>query len=139
MSSGVHMAQIPILKKYAKPTVTIGAAASVVIEAPFADADWYFHLHPWDYQQTGGYITGFKEMMAKFPQMTLKKWFIGYEEGAFGTAGWKGFQTLWPQQGWEVNGASFKSALLGGGDYRAALRQAKDYNPDAYMWLGYAR
>ena len=28
MSSGVHMAQIPILKKYAKPTVTIGADAT---------------------------------------------------------------------------------------------------------------
>jgi branched-chain amino acid transport system substrate-binding protein len=138
MSSGVHMAQIPILKKYAKPTVTIGAAASAVIEGPMADSDWYFHIHPWDYQQTGGYITGFKEMMAKYPQMTLKKWFIGYEEGAFGSAGWKGFQTLWPQQGWDVNGASFKSALLGGGDYRAALRQAKDWSPDAYMWLGYA-
>jgi branched-chain amino acid transport system substrate-binding protein len=138
MSSGVHMAQIPIMKKYAKITVTIGAAASVVIEAPFADADWYFHIHPWDYQQVGGYITGYKELLAKYPQITLKKWFIGYEEGAFGTASWKGFQSLWPQQGWEVNGASFKSALLGGGDYRAALRQAKDYNPDAYLWLGYA-
>jgi branched-chain amino acid transport system substrate-binding protein len=138
MSSGVHMAQIPIMKKYSKITVTIGAAASAVIEGPMADSDWYFHIHPWDYQQTGGYITGFKELSAKYPQIKLQKWFIGYEEGAFGSAGWKGFQSLWPQQGWEVNGASYKSALLGGGDYRAALRQAKEYNPDAYLWLGYA-
>ena len=138
MSSGVHMAQIPIMKKYAKITVTIGAAASAVIEGPMADADWYFHIHPWDYQQVSGYITGYKELLAKYPQIKLQKWFIGYEEGAFGTASWKGFQALWPQQGWEVNGASFKSALLGGGDYRAALRQAKDWNPDAYLWLGYA-
>lgn len=137
MSSGVHMAQLPVLKKYAKPTVWIGAAASSVIEAPMAEQAWYFHLHPWDYQQTGGYITGFKELAAKNPKIKLQKWFIGYEEGAFGTAGYKGFQTLWPQQGWEVSGASFKSALLGGGDYRAALRQAKDYKPDAYLWLGY--
>lgn len=137
MSSGVHMAQLPVLKKYAKPTVWIGAAASAVIEAPMAEQAWYFHLHPWDYQQTGGYITGFKELAAKNPQIKLQKWFIGYEEGAFGTAGYKGFQTLWPQQGWEVSGASFKSALQGGGDYRAALRQAKDYKPDAYLWLGY--
>jgi branched-chain amino acid transport system substrate-binding protein len=137
MSSGVHMAQLPVLKKYAKPTVWIGAAASVVIETPMAEQSWYFHLHPWDYQQTGGYIDGFKEIMAKNPQIQLKKWFIGYEEGAFGTAGYKGFQVLWPEQGWEVSGASFKSALLGGGDYRAALRQAKDYKPDAYLWLGY--
>jgi branched-chain amino acid transport system substrate-binding protein len=137
MSSGVHMAQLPVLKKYAKPTVWIGAAASAVIEGPMENATWYFHLHPWDYQQTGGYITGFKELTAKYPQIQLKKWFIGYEEGAFGTAGWRGFQNLWPEQGWEVQGASFKSALLGGGDYRAALRQAKDYKPDAYLWLGY--
>ena len=133
MSSGVHMAQLPVLKKYAKPTVWIGAAASSVIEAPMAEQAWYFHLHPWDYQQTGGYITGFKELAAKNPKIKLQKWFIGYEEGAFGTAGYKGFQTLWPQQGWEVSGASFKSALQGGGDYRAALRQAKDYKPDAYL------
>lgn len=138
MSSGVHMAQIPIMKKYGKITVTIGAAASAVIEGPMADQNWYFHIHPWDYQQVGGYIDGFKALMVKYPDLKLNKWFIGYEDTAFGTAGWKGFQALWPQQGWQVNGASFKSALVGGGDYRAALRQAKDWNPDAYLWLGYA-
>ena len=34
-------------------------------------------------------------------------------------------------------GASFKSASLGGGDYRAVLNQAKSFNPDLFVWAGY--
>ena len=34
-------------------------------------------------------------------------------------------------------GASFKSASLGGGDYRAVLNQAKTFNPDLFVWAGY--
>jgi branched-chain amino acid transport system substrate-binding protein len=137
VSSSVAMAQLPVLKKYQKITVWIGAAASVVIEEPMASYDWFFHIHPWDYEQTAGYIEGFKALAQKYPDIKLDKWFVGYEEGAFGTAGFKGFQTLWPEQGWQASGASFKSGLVGGGDYRSVLSQAKDDQPDVYIWLGY--
>ncbi len=137
MSSGVHMAQLPILKKYGKTTVWIGAAASTVIEGPMADQDWYFHLHPWDYQQAQSYIDGWRALSAKYPQIKLDNWFVAYEEGAFGTISFRGFQASYPELGWKVSGGSFKSALLGGGDYRAILRQAKDAKPDVFIWVGY--
>ncbi|MBN1375551.1 MAG: ABC transporter substrate-binding protein [Dehalococcoidia bacterium] len=137
MSTGVHLGQIPALKKYKKPTVTIGAAVSGLIETAMVDQDWYFHLHPWDYQQAQSYIDGWKAIGAKYPDIKLGTWFIAYEEGAFGTGSFKGIQASWPEQGWNVTGDKFKSGLLGGGDYRAVLRQAKDNNPDVFLWVGY--
>lgn len=138
MSSGVHMAQVPILKKYGKVTVWIGAAASAVLEKPLEGQDWYFHLHPWDYLQTQSYIEGWHAIEKKYPKIKLGNWFIAYEEGAFGTAAFKGHQELWPKEGWAVKGESFKSGALGGGDYRSVLRQAKEANPDVFLWIGYA-
>jgi branched-chain amino acid transport system substrate-binding protein len=44
MASGVHLGQIPIMKKYEKVTVWIGAASSRCEQAVGAAADWYFHL-----------------------------------------------------------------------------------------------
>lgn len=137
MSSGVHMAQIPILKKYEKVTVWIGAAASVVIEAPLEGCDWYFHLHPWDYLQVQSYIEGWQAIAEKYPEIKVDSWFVAYEEGAFGSASFAGFETLWPEVGWTVDGESFKSSALGGGDYRAVLRHAQDMNPDVFIWVGY--
>jgi len=146
MSSGVHMGEIPILKKYKKITVWIGAA-SHVCEAALKGCDWYFHLHPWDYQQGASYAIGWKEIAEKYPYIKMKKLFLAYEEGAFGTASYKAYANLLaeakkgqgPYVGWvtEFAGESFKSAALGGGDYRAVLHHAKDYNPDLFIWAGY--
>lgn len=60
MASGVHLAQIPALKKYEKITIWIGAASHKAEEAIGSDADWYFHLHPWDYQQGASYGQGWR-------------------------------------------------------------------------------
>jgi len=62
MSSSVHLAEIPALKKYQKVTVWIGAADHNCENAVGADADWYFHLHPWDYQQGEGYGIAWTEI-----------------------------------------------------------------------------
>ncbi|MCX5909184.1 MAG: ABC transporter substrate-binding protein, partial [Deltaproteobacteria bacterium] len=134
MASGVHMGQIPILKKYEKVTVWIGAASSRVEEA-MKGADWYFHLHPWDYQQTAGYLEGWTEIHKKFPQIKIQKWFLAYEEGAFGTASFKAVKSVFNNM--TVDGELFKSAALGGGDYRTVLRHAKESKPDIFTWVGY--
>ena len=68
MSSGVHLGQIPIMKKYEKVTVWIGAASSRCEQALGADATWYFHLHPWDYQQGASYLEGWTAINKKSPQ-----------------------------------------------------------------------
>jgi branched-chain amino acid transport system substrate-binding protein len=143
MSSGVHLGQIPIMKKYELVTVWIGAASSRCEQALGADATWYFHLHPWDYQQGASYLEGWTAINNKNPQVKIDKWFNIYEEGAFGTAGFKAGQAQFKE--WlnpegkprTLEGESFKSAALGGGDYRTVLRHAKEAKPDIFLWTGY--
>ncbi|MCD6442524.1 MAG: ABC transporter substrate-binding protein [Thermotogae bacterium] len=147
MSSGVHLAQIPILKKYKKITVWIGAASHLCEQAIGPDADWYFHLHPWDYQQGASYAIGWKAILKKYPQVKFDRVFLAYEEGAFGTASYKAYLAMLEQAKKgkgvyvglvkEFKGESFKSAAFGGGDYRAVLRHAKEWNPDVFIWAGY--
>ncbi len=136
MASGVHLGQIPIMKKYEKVTVWIGAASSRCEQAVGPTADWYFHLHPWDYQQGASYQEGWSEIAKKRPDVKIKKWFYAYEEGAFGTGSFKASKDLYKD--WiDIDGESFKSAALGGGDYRTVLRHAKEAKPDLFLWAGY--
>lgn len=147
MSSSVHLAQIPILKKYQKITVWIGAASYRCEEALGPDSDWYFHLHPWDYLQGESYAHGWRAITQKYPQVKIEKIFLAYEEGAFGTSSFKSYQDefelakkgtgVWAGLMKDLKGAPFKSAALGGGDYRAVLLQAKQYDPDLFIWAGY--
>jgi len=143
MSSGVHLGQIPILKKYEKITVWIGAASSRCEQAVGPAADWYFHLHPWDYQQGESYIEGWTEINKKHPEVKNEKWFQAYEEGAFGTASFKAGQALykdWKTAGGKqvtIEGEPFKSSALGGGDYRSVLRHAMESKADIFLWAGY--
>jgi Periplasmic binding protein len=119
MASDVHLGQIPIMKKYEKVTVWSGAASSRCEQA-MGPVDWYFHLHPWDYQQGASYLEGWSEMAAKRPEVKIVKWFNAYEEGAFGTASFRAgqaaFKTWKTPQGEQVTleGGPFKSAALGG-------------------------
>ncbi len=135
MSSGVHLGQIPIMKKYEKITVWIGAASSRCEQA-MGPMDWYFHLHPWDYQQGASYLEGWTEVSKKRPEVKIKKWFIAYEEGAFGAASYKASQALY-KDFFNIEGEAFKSAAQGGGDYRTVLRHAKESMPDIFLWIGY--
>jgi len=147
MSSGVHMAQIPTLKKYKKITIWAGAASHQAEQAIGPDADWYFHLHPWDYQQGASYGRGWTAIAERNEEIDVGKVFLAYEEGAFGTDSYNAYKSMFAsaQEGEgpfaeimeDFAGASFKSAALGGGDYRAMLRQAKEYNPDLFIWAGY--
>ncbi|MFW5979869.1 MAG: ABC transporter substrate-binding protein [Halanaerobiales bacterium] len=147
MSSGVHLAQIPIMKKYQKVTVWMGAATHKAEEAVGEDADWYFHIHPWDYQQGASYGEGWTEIVEKHSEVDVDKVFLAYEEGSFGTDSYKSYQEYYEmaQEGegpyteilTEMEGASFKSAAADGGDYRSVLRQAKDFDPDLFIWAGW--
>jgi len=136
MASGVLLAQIPIMKKYEKVTVWTGAAYNGCEKALGPDANWFFHLHPWDYQQGESYVEGWAAVTTKYPQVKMARQFWAYEEGAFGTGSFKASKTLYKNAA--IEGESFKSAAVGGGDYRAVLRHAKEFNPDLFIWVGYA-
>jgi branched-chain amino acid transport system substrate-binding protein len=140
-ASGVEAAIIPTLKKYGIVTLATGAASSGLVEKPLGpspDSDFYFHLHPWDYQQSQSEIDGFAAIAQKYPNIKAKRLFIAYEEGAFGAPSFAGWKAILGPQGWEVDGASFKSAAAGGSDYSGALQAAKDFKPDMFWWIGYA-
>jgi branched-chain amino acid transport system substrate-binding protein len=134
MSSGVHLGQIPTLKKYEMVTVWIGAASSLVEEA-VQGLDWYFHIHPWDYLQGQSYVDGWAAIEEEYPLIQIEKAFWAYEEGAFGTGSYQG--SLVAHADWENIGEAFKSAALGGGDYRSILRLAQQEDPDIFIWVGY--
>ncbi len=135
MSSGVHLGQIPTLKKYKKLTVWTGAASHTAEEAMGADADWYFHLHPWDYNQGASYVEGWAAIAEKFPQIKIDRWFLAYEEGPFGKASFDATKYLFADM--DIDGESFQSAAAGGGDYSAVIEHAKAYKPDVFIWAGY--
>lgn len=147
MSSGVHMAQIPALKKYKKITVWSGAASHQIENAVGKDINWYFHLHPWDYQQGASYGRGWTQISEKYKNLKVGKVFLAYEEGAFGTDSYEAYKQMsesaangkgpFKEIMDEFRGSAFKSAISGGGEYRAMLRQAKDYDPDLFIWAGY--
>jgi branched-chain amino acid transport system substrate-binding protein len=135
MASGVHMAQIPILKKYKIVTVWLGAASHKCEEA-LEGSDWYFHLHTWDYEQGAQERRGWEEIHKKYPEIKIGKRFMAYEEGGFGAASFEANKEIWKGD-YKITGEAFKSAQVGGGDYRALLRHAKEWNPDSFDWIGY--
>lgn len=135
MSSGVLLGQIPTLKKYKKLAVWTGAASHKAEEALGADADWFFHLHPWDYNQGTGYVQGWDEIAAEYPQIKIDSWFLAYEEGPFGKASFDATRTLFSER--DIDGESFQSAVAGGGDYTAVIEHAKAADPDVFIWAGY--
>jgi branched-chain amino acid transport system substrate-binding protein len=136
MSSSVHLAQIPTMKKYEKVTMWTGAASHKAEEAVGSEAGWYFHLHPWDYTQGQSYVDGWAAIDEKYDDIDLDTWFLAYEDGAFGTASFEYSKQLYADIG-ELTGESFKSAATGGGDYTAVLEHAKEYGPDVFLWAGY--
>ena len=147
MSSGVHLAQIPTLKTYEKITIWAGAASGKAEETMGEGNEWYFHLHPWDYQQGASYGRGWTQIVEKNPDLDVGKVFLAYEEGSFGTQSYKAYKAMFnaAKEGEgpfseimdEFKGASFKSAAAGGGQYRSMLRDAKEYDPDLFIWAGW--
>jgi len=65
------------------------------------------------------------------------KIFQAYEEGPFGTSGFKAAKPIMDAAKIDLQGEAFKSAALGGGDYRSVLRHANEYKPDVFVWAGY--
>lgn len=135
MSSGVHLGQIPVMKTYQKITMWTGAASHLAEEAVGENQDWYFHLHPWDYNQGASYVEGWNAIAEEYPEISIGRWFLAYEEGAFGSASYSATQALFSDM--EIDGEAFQSAAVGGGDYTAVLERAKSYDPDVFIWAGY--
>jgi branched-chain amino acid transport system substrate-binding protein len=133
MASYATLKMIPVMKKYEKVTVWCGAALSKV-EQETGDEKWFFHIHIWDYQLMDIYEKIWSALPQKYPQVKRKKVFVAYEDGLYG----KSYIKMLPEAiGYEMKSADFKSTALGGGDYNTVLRDAKEYEPDEFLWVGY--
>lgn len=141
MGSGAELGKIPAFKKYGKVVMSTGAAGSATVEkalGPSPESDFYFHLHPWDYNQGASYAEGWDAIQKQYPNIQIKKIFLAYEEGAFGKSSWDATKVLFgSDKRYTIDGAPFKSALFGGGDYTAVLESAKAFKPDLFLWAGY--
>lgn len=138
MASGTFMALIPGLKKYQKVTVWNGVSSYKAEEA-MAGQDWFFHIYPWDYQIWEGANRGWMQIQQKYAGLKIKKLFMAYDDSAYGSGYWAGAKAVVGSFGYELSGGSFKAAAYGGGDYRAVLRQAKEFKPDLFVYVAYEK
>ena len=138
-SSGVTLALAESMKTF-QPLVTwIGGAVSGVgldgfdgIEEVLGNEPWFFHIHPWDYQNTEA-ATGFVTSTGAGSVALI------HEDSAFGGPGAASAQGLLEDAGETVLiNEAFKSTLTGGsGDFRATLNKAKATDADLLYWIGY--
>lgn len=137
VSSSVHLAQIPGMKKHRKITLWSGSA-SAKVEQALKGEDWFFHLHPWDYQQARSFVDGWQAITQRYPSVKTKKWFIAYENGAFGSSSSQTQTDLFPPD-WQHRSSKFRTAASkkGADTYRAIIAQARAENPDVFVWIGY--
>jgi branched-chain amino acid transport system substrate-binding protein len=104
-----------------------------------AGQDWFFHNYPWDYQIWEGACRGWAQLQQKYPGVKIKKMFMAYDDSPYGTGYFAGAQAAAGSFGYELRGGSFKAAEYGGGDYRAVLKQAKEYKPDIFVYVAYEK
>lgn len=138
-SSGVTLALVESFKTFQPIVSWIGGAVSGVgidgfdgIEELLGQEPWFFHVHPWDYQNTEA-STGF---MASTGAKTVA---LLHEDSAFGGPGAAAAAKLLTDAGMDVVLVeAFKSTLTGGtGDFRAIIAKAAATNADALFWIGY--
>ncbi|MGH7511211.1 MAG: ABC transporter substrate-binding protein, partial [Gemmatimonadales bacterium] len=110
------------------PMAWTGAAATSV-EKGFEGQEWFFHYHPWEYQNAASALAFLKST-------PYKRWAIAHEDGLFGTGGAKGFKDALPQQGQEVVATeAFKSGTT---DFTAMLNRLKASGADGFVVIPFA-
>lgn len=138
-SSGVTLALVESFRIFQPIVSWTGGALSGVgidgfdgIENLLGQEEWFFHVHPWDYQNT--------EASTQFIVDTgVETVTLLNEDSPFGGPGAAGAQALLEEAGLVVPlREAFKSVLSGGtGDFRATLSKAASANADMLYWIGY--
>jgi branched-chain amino acid transport system substrate-binding protein len=138
-SSGVTLALVESFRTFQPLVSWIGGAVSGVgidgfdgIEELLGEEDWFFHVHPWDYQN----VEASTQFIVDSGTQSVA---LLHEDSAFGGPGAAGAQQLLEDAGMTVLlREAFKSTLTGGsGDFRAAISKAAATNADMLYWIGY--
>ncbi len=138
MASGSFTAMMPLMKKYQKVTVWNGVSSYKVEEA-MAGQDWFFHIYPWDYQIWNNANVGWQQILQKHAGLKIKKVFMAYEDSPYGMGYFAGAKASAESFGYELRGGTFVTGARGGLDYRPVLKQARDFKPDLFVWVGYEK
>ena len=138
-SSGVTLGLIESFMTFQPIVSWIGGAVSGVgidgfdgIEELVGNEPWFFHIHPWDYQNTEAATTFITSSGVSSVSLL-------HEDSAFGGPGAAGAEMVIEAEGIDVAlREAFKSTLFGGtGDFRAAISKAKSTDSDMLYWIGY--
>jgi len=138
-SSGATLALVESFRTFQPIVSWIGGAASGIgndafdgIEELLGPEDWFFHIHPWDYQNVEA-STNFTRDIGVSSVALL------HESGAFGGPGAAATQAYLESLGISVVlREAFQSTLTGGtGDFRASISKVGAANPDMLFWIGY--
>jgi branched-chain amino acid transport system substrate-binding protein len=128
LASTISAALIEPAKKAAIPMAWTGAAATAV-EKGFVDQAFFFHYHPWEYQNS-------LSALAFLKSTPYKTWAIVYEDGLFGTGATDGLKAALPQQGQTVSIAeAFKT---GSTDFTALMNRVKASNAEGLIVVPFA-
>ena len=128
LASTISAALIEPAKKAAIPMAWTGAAATAV-EKGFVDQPFFFHYHPWEYQNS-------LSALAFLKSTPYKTWAIVYEDGLFGTGATDGLKTALPAQGQTV--AIAEAFKTGSTDFTALLNRVKSANAEGLIIVPFA-
>ena len=128
LASTITAALIEPAKKAAIPMAWTGAAATAV-EKGFVDQPFFFHYHPWEYQNS-------LSALAFLKSTPYKTWAIVYEDGLFGTGATTGLKDALPQQGQTV--AIAEAFKTGSTDFTALLNRVKAANAEGLIIVPFA-
>jgi len=138
-ASGATLALVESFRTFQPIVSWIGGAASGIgnddfdgIEELLGQEEWFFHIHPWDYQNvqaTFGFLA----------EIGVKSVAVLHENGAFGTPGAAGLEAGLEAMGIDVAlREAFQSTLTGGtGDFRASISKVGGSGADMLYWIGY--
>lgn len=138
-ASGATLALVESFRTFQPIVSWIGGAASGIgnddfdgIEELLGQEEWFFHIHPWDYQNVEATF-GFLE------EIGVQSVAVLHENGAFGTPGAAGLEAGLEAMGIDVAlREAFQSTLTGGtGDFRASISKVGGSGADMLYWIGY--
>jgi len=116
------------LKKY-KPVFGCTGGNASELESIYAEADWFFHYHPWDYDNMQILASSLSEIGGKGNII------IAHEEGVWGTGAALMCKEILEPLGFKVTKSlAFKSAST---DLSSVISQAKNASGDYYVWFLY--
>jgi branched-chain amino acid transport system substrate-binding protein len=130
LASTISLALVEPAKKAQIPMAWTGAAATA-FEQGMANEAYFFHYHPWEYQNG-------LSAYAFLKSTPIKKWAVVYEDGAFGTGAAKGFKEDFPKQAPGAEVTISEAFKTGSTDFTALINRVKASGAEGLILVPFA-